>query len=736
MGAVYTRMLVVGDVELVRIAVSHRGQLPGGESLSLFLQDRMYRLVRSEQLRIPSLFTKYQPFSSVHKPSTASRQDALLINDTIREKIMARTHSRNPLPMFTKSAYNSTLAQINLAIKTRNLSDALQSWAAFETHRKSHHDANACRLPEYTIKDLQNLFVSSVSISHDNTWITSSTAKAFAMYAAMYHSEEALYSLMLHYIKSGDYQTVLQLYEEYRPRLCKDDLTSSAVVVRQEGSSLSPLLDEEHESEKYYQARTLVVIAAVAAHTVNDAFKEAFDLYLDSGVLIRSFHKIKFFRQLQGHAHLVTKVKPHLDRLMVASLVARPASFSRHIMNMGHPHSAKMLQAYYNKILMGIRGPRPYLAAQPSGLSDSRLVAMTESGWTSFQTAFIRCERIDAAAKVWDDLAAEGIKPGVSMWTGLLDTYADLRNSSQAMATWNMMLQHDILPDTLSYRAIISVLLDDNSATAALDRFSEYQKILDKRNESALPVYNTVLRGLLRVNRVEEAKNLLEEMKFQGPKPDRVSFNTFLGYFARQKDFQGLGDILSQMSTADIQGDVVTFSTILTALLAVGRKDAPTTIINLMRKQGIKPNAATYTAVIDSQMREESRANLGAALTLLDKMEKEEGIKPNEITYTAILAGLYRGQWLSRDEADKIRQKLITKMRRDGILFRLPTYHILLRASLESEDSLAYQDALKLIREMMQKGIPRVGNTWYILLAGLMKRELWKVAYEIGRAHV
>jgi hypothetical protein len=109
---------------------------------------------------------------------------------------------------------------------------------------------------------------------------------------------------------------------------------------------------------------------------------------------------------------------------------------------------------------------------------------------------------------------------------------------------------------------------------------------------------------------------------------------------------------------------------------------------------------ATYTAVIDSQMREQSHANLGAALALLDKMEKEEGIKPNEITYTAILAGLYRSQWLSREEADKIRKKLVAKMRSEGIMFRLPTYHILIRASLESEDEMSYLDALKLIQEM------------------------------------
>jgi len=687
-----------------------------------------------EQL-ILSLTTKSRAFSSINRPTTSQSklQDGPLIDSSIREKIMAQTQPRRALPNLTKTKYNNTLAEIGMAIKRRELPSALRFWEGLEDHRKSLHDGDACRLPDSTIKGLHNLFVRSAADPQlDKAWITTSTAKAFAVYAATHHFEEALCMLMLHYIKSGDSQTVLQLYNDYCHSLETDDLMSPTTTQQDDSQQDHFLsLDEEgYELEQSIQGRTLVVIAAVTAHAMNNAFKAAFELHNHSGIPIRWIHQQKFLRLLEHHPLLLKKVNSYLDRLNVAFVVARPASLSRHVMNMSHPHTGGILQTYYDKIWNGIFGKRPYLAAHPSGLSDSRLVAMTESGWTSFQTAFIRSERIDAAAKVWDDLAAANIKPGVTMWTGLLDTYADLRNSKQAMTTWNMMLQQDILPDSLSYRAIISVLFDDNNPAAALDRFAEYQKLLDRRDGSALVVYNTVLRGLLRVNHIQEARDLLKEMKSQGPKPDIFSFNTFLGYFARQKDFQGLGDILSQMSTADIQGDVVTFSTILTALLAVGRRDAPKTIMNLMRKQGIKPNAATYTAVIDNQMREQTHANLEAALALLDKMEMEDGIRPNEITYTAILAGLYRSHWLSREEADKIRQNLVTKMRNEGIMFRLPTYHILLRASLDSEDEGSYRDALQIIQEMKKNGIPRVGNTWYILLAGLMKQGLWQVAHE------
>lgn len=645
---------------------------------------------------------------------------------------MAKTQSRRALPEGTKDKFNITLAEIEIAVKSKDLIAALRLWQGLEDHRKTLGDGEACRLPDSAIRGLHNLFVPhylSLMASHACTDSMMTTSKDFAMQAAKHHSAEALAVLMVYYINSGDSQAVLRIYDEYCQTLDVGDVAPPSQV--EEESSLALVEEDDHDSEHVNPGRALVVIGAVTAHAMNDSFKGALNACTSLNIPIRAYYKKKFLRYLQNNDPLLKKVDSYLDRLIVASLVNRPISLSRHIMNMGNPNSFPALQLFYRKIIDGIFGAEPYIAAHPSTLSESKVVSMTESGWTSFQTSFIRCERVDFAAKVWDDLTAAGIKPGVSMWTGLLDTYADLRNSKQSMAIWNMMLEQDVLPDHRSYRALISVLFNDGNAIAALERFKEYQNVFGGRDELGIPVYNTVLNGLLRRNRIADASGFLKDMQNHGPKPDLFSYNTFLGYYGRQKDFKGLADILSQMSKAKIQGDVVTFSTILSALLSVGRKDAPTTIMNLMRQQGIKPNVATYTAVIDSQVREQTQANFDAALALLGKME-DDGIKPNEVTYTAILAGLYRGQWLSREKADTIRREIVAKMRKEGLPFRLPTYHILIRAALSSPDEMAYLDALKLVQEMKNNGIPRVGNTWLILLGGLMTRELWDIAYEVA----
>ncbi|KAF8912972.1 hypothetical protein CPB84DRAFT_1760043 [Gymnopilus junonius] len=464
---------------------------------------------------------------------------------------------------------------------------------------------------------------------------------------------------------------------------------------------------------------------------MNDSFQSALDTYLTAKIRVRSYRKNLMLQHLKDNQDLQQKVSLYLDRLDIAALVSRSPSLSRHVTNLAHPRSARQLEKLYNEIYEGITGPDPYLAADESGLSGKRIVAMTEVGWTSFQTAFIRSERTDLAARLWDDLTGLGIVPGVSMWTALLDTYADLRDSRQAMLTWNMMLRQNVYPDGLSYRAIIAALFDDNKPEDAVKRFTEYRRTFKELDSAALAVYNTVLRGLLRINLLQDANALMSTMVKSGPKPDLVSFNTYLAYYSRQKDFNSLANIVNKMSEENIAGDVVTFSTILSSLLHVGKKDAPNIILSLMHKQGVRPNVATYTSIIDHLMRQQTEEHLQAALKMLDKMEQDESTKPNEVTYTTILSGLYRGNWISRQRADEVRKDVVSRMRRFRISFRPPTYHILIRAALESSDPKGHLDALAYIEEMESQELPRINTTWYILFTGLMHRGLWALARDM-----
>ncbi|KAF9523613.1 hypothetical protein CPB83DRAFT_862630 [Crepidotus variabilis] len=670
-----------------------------------------------------------------------------LVDPDLREQILAASQSRRFLPSASLTKFNTALAQITEATKAHDLLGALKLWQALEDHLRTLKNSDVRRLPDSHVRDLHKIFVSNglTALRTRDGKALEKTARDFALQAAKHHSAEAVSVLMVLYIQVENPNAALDFYNEciqvlgpLQPpaSLIEESKDANANSSLPKGSDFGLALPEEVVSPDHFDpGRVSAVLAGVAAHAMLDNFKSAFDLYHSAGISASSFRRQHFLQYFSQNPKMEKKVRLYIDRVIVASIVARPISFSKHIANLADLQTIHKLQSFYNHVLDGIFGPEPYLAASPSLLSSSPnlLAALDESCWTALQTGFIKCDRVELAAKVWDDLARAQIKPGVAMWTGLLDSHARRRNSAQAVQTWEMMLGEGIQPDHLSYRALIQALMDDGQMEAGLKMFKEYQQTIGGREleELGRPVYNTMIHGFLRRNQIEYAAHLLEDMRKHGPKPDLITYNTFFGYYGRQKDFKALSGVLNQMSESNITGDVVTFSTILSALLTVGRKDAPSTVMNLMRKHGIQPNVATYTAIIDAQMRECGEPNLNAALALLVKMEKEDGIKPNEVTYTAILAGLYRGEWISRQKADLVRSKLVQRMRAERVSFSLTTYHILMRAALDSADEQGHIDALDLLREMEDAHVPRVTSTWFILLAGLMRRDKWDAAHEV-----
>ena len=682
-------------------------------------------LVPSLLYRRPKSFVT-QPDSSKLSPQQRMLKNVPLLHSKIRDQIMAQTVNRPILSNSEKKQINDALVHVQRALEDRDVVAALERWQRFENLRESCSEGDPYNIPESHYKALTELICShlyQMSPHADLGHETQVVVERFAFKTAtQYSNSDALAAYLLFHIKQNRPQVVIDLYQTFIKSVGQ---TTSQRPQPDEGLALS---DDDPNSELVDLGRVSVLLAATTAHIMTDSFKGAFDTYLTADIRFHHYRKIKFLQYLEYNSALYSKVKKYLERLEIADSVARPPSLSKHIMNLSHPRTAHTLEKLYNRIMDGIRASDPYLAVQPSEVSGTRLVALTQAGWTSFQTAFIKCERMDLAAKLWSDLSELGVRPGVAMWTALLDTYADLRDSPRVMDTWRMMQREGVQPDALSYRALISVLFDDRKPEEAMRRFAEYQHLFKDHTDYAIAVYNTVIRGLLPLNRIHEVNSLLTKMRYMGPTPDIVSYNTLLAYYARLKDFKALANVVTTMSAASISGDVVTFSTILTALLQVGKEDAPMTILNLMRKQGIQPNVATYTAIIDHQMRAQTEESLKAALLMLDKMEQDGSIKPNEVTYTSILTGLYRGNWLSRKKADEVRRNIVVRMRKLQIKFRLPTYHILIRACLDSPDPYGYRDALAFFQEMDSHGIPRVQTTWYLLFAGLVGLGKWDVA--------
>lgn len=565
-----------------------------------------------------------------------------------------------------------------------------------------------------------------------------------ALLAARGDSLDALNALMRHHIHEEDPQAILALYDKFMSLIGDKDLTmkhspDAETVERGEveggmgevKESLATDTELKSSHVSVAAGRVHLVLAAVTAHAMKDSFKGALDLCLSTVIQLDHATSQTFLQiALADKSALRNKVKRYISRLGIAKLVSRPGVFSTQVGRLGSSRSTEDLEKLYGGIIEGLSGEDAYLAADPSLVTDTKTVALTNVGWTALLTAFFKCERKDLAGKLWDDMTHFGVYPGVSMWTALIDAYEQIRAVDSALEVWNMMLQQGIEPDALAYRAIISALFKGRRPNQAMEMFNKYKKTIPvvESDPHHLSVYNTVLHGLCASDGAAEAEKLREDMERHGPKPDIVAYNTFINYYGRRGKFQGIAATLRVMKEAGLNGDVFTYTTILSALLKAGKTEAADLVLALMDKQGVERNVALYTSLIDHQLREGKKENFHAAMRMLQMMEQDLKNPPNEITYTSILTGLYRIGWMEPEELVKWETDIINRLRRRGISLGLPAYHLLLKACLVYPHENGVHQALAYFEEMKRREIPIINTTWYILLAGLLNREQWEIA--------
>lgn len=683
----------------------------------------------------PALVSKAYASSSLSsrkgRPKTVPGPDSTVFERLKKQINLIHDPSRNPSSPQT-DIYNSTVVRIQQAVKHRNFHAVLDYWRYLEQRRLLHF------LGPVQLEMISELMASSFipALCSDEPWDPNmwKLIEDIALRAAVNRATRALEACMVTHLRRNDPEAVIVLYERFKKGMGDDEIWSDPRKEHEE-SALAVDQTSSDGAIPFLPGRVAILLAVITAHAIQDSFPAALKTCLATVVRFHSYTTEDFLKHLRHDPPLQKKVESYVQCLNTARIVARPPSLSKQITNLAEGQRVKHLERLYQAVLDGLSGPDPYLAADPSKVTPIRLVAMTEVGWTSFLVAFLKCRRRDLAAKIWDDMSRFGLRPGVSMWTALLDAYDSIGAVDEAVTGWQMMRSQGVKPDGLTYRALISALFNGHKADDAMHIFHKFQTELmpSCSFEQILSVHNTVLHGLLYANRVETATSLLTTMEGNGPAPDIVSFNTFLAHYGRRGDFKALAVIVNKMTLANLVGDVFSFSTILSALLKAGRSDAPEMMLGLMRKQGVQPNVATFSAIIDQQMRQQDEKSLLAVMRMLQQMEQDPMIHPNDVTYTSILAGLYRDSWLPAERAEDLRVDIVGRMKARDIKLNLATYHTLIRACMDYDRPEGLQNALGYYHDMRRRKMPFVHTTWYILLAGLIQRGEWGHADELVR---
>jgi pentatricopeptide repeat protein len=117
-------------------------------------------------------------------------------------------------------------------------------------------------------------------------------------------------------------------------------------------------------------------------------------------------------------------------------------------------------------------------------------------------------------------------------------------------------------------------------------------------------VYNSLIDGLRKVDRLEEAGSLLQEMQSWGCEPDAITYNTFIDELCRGGRIDDAYKLLEEMIGKDC-ADIVTYNTLLHGLCKAGRVDEAYKLFEEIQASStlhckVKPNYVTYTTLLSA----------------------------------------------------------------------------------------------------------------------------------------
>ncbi|WFC98587.1 hypothetical protein MYAM1_001317 [Malassezia yamatoensis] len=308
-------------------------------------------------------------------------------------------------------------------------------------------------------------------------------------------------------------------------------------------------------------------------------------------------------------------------------------------------------------------------------LAQDGIPAWTDSCWTVCLSGLLSARRSDLASQVWGAMieVQQAIRPHnsewppLAVWNALLDGYSRTNDYEGVKATWKVLtdpaastrhvplaqsvsrtlLRPDHLkPDLMCYTSMIAASFRAKHVETAIETFNALRNMQEQEQVTIPPeTYNALLHGFCLNSRLKEAQALFHAMGTGDvPAPTITTLNVLLRAQARQKNTNAMASILRQIPKLNLRPDVITFTTVLDALLRVTdtpekSNKAVAHVMQIMQSMDVQPNSVTFTAMIKACLhipRDDSEPRWQVALELLHTMCTTR-LAPNLITYTIVI---------------------------------------------------------------------------------------------------
>jgi len=332
--------------------------------------------------------------------------------------------------------------------------------------------------------------------------------------------------------------------------------------------------------------------------------------------------------------------------------------------------------------------------------------------------AALNCGMYSTVPRIADTARNEGVSLTEASYTILIQAYAQMGFSDQAIACLDDMVEEGLTPNVISYAVAMAAARDKPDVAVSL-----LQRMKDNGIEPNTVVLTTAINSLAKGggHYSDKAFAMLKDMELNGPEPNIYTYNNICRAFAELGRVDDALSVLNSLKAKRLSPDRYTFTTLL---IACGRSNSSAMVdqvMDSMKQSGVQPDEIAYGAVIDVYRR---AGNSLMAVKCLHEMHKSN-IEPNAAHYNLVIRTLR-----AEGYTDKMFKMVMAISRKEDAKINGNTFEIVMESLLAES---RWKESVQLIRVMDSFGFQPSINICVSLVEQLEKARQYKAVFALYR---
>ncbi|KAK4684961.1 hypothetical protein P7C73_g5194, partial [Tremellales sp. Uapishka_1] len=328
-----------------------------------------------------------------------------------------------------------------------------------------------------------------------------------------------------------------------------------------------------------------------------------------------------------------------------------------------------------------------------------------------------RDKRLEKLNEAWKAACKDGIAKDLKLYHLYMEGLGRLGELQGVQVAWNMLI-HDT-----ACRDLYLASEEGKGEYPVPDRWSRRILLTGNVGKTVFPptsALNHLISSLLLIP--GSGPSVALQLFDQACQPtstipcDLITINTILRHYARAADINSMNRLFQLAGTLGLHPDIVTYTTFVQGLLRGHQIDMAKAALQAMEAQGIRPNERLFSLLISDLAKAGHRTGMKNAEEMMDEMKKQ-GLKPSVVTWTGLVSGYFKGGW----EEDGWRA--VKRMRDQGLELNHIGWNMIFRQTSRGQ--------ARLLRRMIHDKVQPNGDTWIILLAGIVKNQQWEEGEQV-----